>query len=323
MRPQFCRRPWRRALCARVHAVWRRLVVENFGTNPSDEIVNVELLFFSGKETAHRPSKLDSLDGKRIVLQPGATRSVDLALSKLDTKNIGWAVAKTDAPINIFSTFDFSIPQNLPNLASEIPELAAVNSQASEPNCALCLSANSTPGTDQIGPPPAPPGGPSDRPPDRPGPKNPPGRPAGRPPVSVPVTTPSVTARVTNISGVTVLPSGNSFSFPVSIYGSKDFGAAVALANPNQTDATISIELVFSDGVQTLNRVIQLPAHGQSTRSLTDPSLFEIRGATPDRFDGSITVCSDVPIGLVAIGTAGKMAFTLPVSDSNRCGQKK
>ncbi len=129
-------------------------------TNPSDEIVNVELLFFSGKETAHRPSKLDSLDGKRIVLQPGATRSVDLALSKLDTKNIGWAVAKTDAPINIFSTFDFSIPQNLPNLASEIPELAAVNSQASEPNCALCLSANSTPAIDQIGPPPAPPGGP-------------------------------------------------------------------------------------------------------------------------------------------------------------------
>ena len=116
-----------------------------------------------------------------------------------------------------------------------------------------------------------------------------------------------------------MLPSGNSFVFPVFVYGSKNFNAVLAVANPNESEATVSVELSYSDGLQKLIRVIHIPAHSQNTRLLTDPSLFNLDAGTPDRFDGSVTVCSNVPIGLVPIGLAGEMAFTLPVTNTDRC----
>jgi hypothetical protein len=124
---------------------------------------------------------------------------------------------------------------------------------------------------------------------------------------------------VTSILGATVLPSGNGFVFPVSVYGAKDFNAALAIANPNESEAVVSFELSYADGLQKLIRVIQISPRSQNTLSFTDPSLFNLDAGTPDRFDGSVTVCSNVPIGLVPIGLAGKMAFTLPVTSTDRC----
>ena len=302
---------------------WSSRIVFN---NPTDLAVNVELLFFSGDGSPLTLTESADPMSRQIRLGPGATQSVDVAGEQDGESQVGWAIAKADSPVQIFGTFDFSVPDSPVSFGEE--DEANVKHEKRSPlvDCPLCVGETSSVSVDKIMPSGHPPDRPSfsvpvrvGRPPGRPPTDPGPGRAPGRPPLSVPRSTPSVTARVKNIWGATVLPSGDSFVFPVSVYGVKDFNAAFAVANPNESEAVISLELSYSDGLQKLIRVIQIPAHSQTTRSLTDPSLFNVDDGTPDRFDGSVTVCSNVPIGLVAIGLAGEMAFTLPVTSSDRC----
>ena len=279
--------------------------------NPGDQATQIELQFFSAGDSPLVLSSSAASDATSLRLEPGATQSIQIDSIVGEPTGLSWALAQSDTPVQVFSTFDFSVPQT----RSETASIAAKQSPAEE-DCPTCVGQlSSGGGVDEMGPPPSPPGQPDDRPPT--GPR--PGRPADRPPVSVPVTTPVVVARVSRIAGATVLPSGRGFVFPVSVYGSKNFNAFLAIANPNEAPANVSLNLSYGDGLQTVNRVLQLPPRGQMTRLLTDQSLFDQVEAPPDGFDGTVTVCSDAPVGLVALGLAGELAYTLPVSTSQSC----
>ena len=83
-------------------------------TNPTDQAVNVELLFFDGNGlTAFTVSELGLPGERQIRLHPGAAQSVDVTAARNEHAQIGWAVAETDAPLQVFSTFDFSVPDCL------------------------------------------------------------------------------------------------------------------------------------------------------------------------------------------------------------------
>ncbi len=275
--------------------------------NPSDRATNVELSFFSSEASLASVRSAPS-EASWMRLEAGATKSIELNTIIGEPTGLAWAVAQSDAPLQVFSTFDFSVPDASP--------LEGVLDASRGEDCAACIGSLSQ--SDKLAAPIEPPGRPGDRP-EGEKPPGPPGPPSGRPPVSIPVTTPVITARVSSNLEAAILPSGTGFVFPVSIFGSRNFNAFLALANPNESAAAVTLNLVYEDGVQQLNRVVQLPPRGQMTRLLTDAALFGDLGAAADGFDGTVTVCSDRPVGVVAIGLAGEMAYTLPVAESGSC----
>ena len=253
-------------------------------TNPNGEPSRVDFRFFS-----QQGDEISELRGPRITgadpsLEVGPRAVETLEISALDKAAplIVWAVAETSGPLQIVGSFG--------------PSLTL---RASE-------SARST-----IGPPFEPPGKPD---------KDGPGRPNDRPPVSVPGTVPRLQARISSMSGAVALPSGTQFHVPVSIDGSQRLDAAVAIANPGDGVATVSVRLVQPNGLGELVRVHQIPAQGQTGALLTDPAWFESGIDSRQRFDGSVTICSDQPVGILAIGIHGEFAYSLPVASSSQCG---
>jgi len=264
-----------------------------FLTNPKDETVQVEIRFFSqdGEPTGIG----DEPDTKQLSVEPGAVATVSLEdHSPESTPKILWAVAQTSNPLHISSSFDSSVPVES---STEIEEVDAA-----------------------MGPPITPPGR-GLRPPTPPGKPEETGggKPPGRPPVTVPGTTASVDAFVTNITGAVALPSGDSFLVPINIAEAKGLNAGLTLGNPNDVPANVSLTLTDSTGLQKVVRVVQVLPKNQLAGLVNDPSLFEAELSTSDSFDGTVAVCSDVPIGVLALGFAGKLAYTLPISTDYQC----
>jgi hypothetical protein len=219
-----------------------------------------------------------------LEIGPRAVETLEIASVDMATPRIIWAVAETTGPLQIVGSFG-------PALTVRTAESARVG----------------------IGPPFDPPGKPE---------KDGPGRPTDRPPVSVPATVPRLQARISSMSGAVALPSGTQFRVPVSIDGSQNLDAAVAIANPGDSDAVVSIRLVQPNGLGELVRVLQIPSRGQTGALLTDPAWFQSGIDSRRRFDGSVTICSDLPVGILAIGIHGEFAYTLPVATGSQCGSQ-
>ena len=256
-------------------------------TNPGSEPVQVELRFFSkdGRPVSVPIGSGEGKDTQRFAVDPRAVKSLDIDAGALDSEaQIAWATVETSAPLQIFSSIDSYSPI----------QLASLN------------AAN----------------GPPDEPPGRPPCIPPPGLGIGKPPCippSVPGTTPRVRAQISTVAGTVSLPKGRGFQVPVSVYGSKGFNARFAFANPNQTTATVEVTLLRPEGQESVTRVQQIAPYGHISGMLTDPDFFEREIDPSMRFDGSVTICSDLPIGILALGHQDNLAFTLPVTTISRC----
>jgi hypothetical protein len=134
-------------------------------------------------------------------------------------------------------------------------------------------------------------------------------------PTTVPFTSASTT--VLSAVGAQSSPPAQSFHFPISVNGSRDYNAGLAVANPNSFMATVSLNLLDSFGNLTATQIISLPPNGQTTLLLNQP--FAASLASPSLFTGSVGICASVPVGLVALGVEGDILFTVPVSNDYPC----
>ncbi len=262
-------------------------------TNPGAEAVRGELKFFSkdGQPVPPPVSGEEWRDSYPFEIGCNAVQSLEMNAGEPGSEvQLAWATAETNAPLQISSFFGFRSPDRRLRLgvAQEVVE---------EPP--VCT------------------------PPPPPGPVTPPcivPLDPGSPCIpSVPVTTPLVSVQITTVASSVSLPKGRSFQAPVSVYGSMGNDARFAFTNPNETTATVRVILVRPEGYESVSRMVQIGPYRQVNHLLTDPELFGLELAPAVRFQGSIMVCSDVPIGILALGLEGKNAYTLPVAAGNRC----
>jgi hypothetical protein len=136
-------------------------------------------------------------------------------------------------------------------------------------------------------------------------------------PTSVPSTVPN--SQIVSAVGAAAAPAGQSFRFPVFVNGATRFNAGMALANPNNVAAAISLTLLDKDGHTRASRVLSLSPNEQTSFLLTDNIAFEGSLGASDLFTGSVAVCATAPIGLVALGVEGSVLFTVSVSTDYRC----
>ena len=125
--------------------------------------------------------------------------------------------------------------------------------------------------------------------------------------------------RINTAAGATSDLARRVFYFPISVHGAQRYDAGVAIANPQERIATIRLIILEADGRERASRVIQLPAGSQITTLLTDPRLFEGSFDPSRLFNGAVAVCSDTPVGIVALGFESDLVYTLPVSNAYRC----
>ena len=82
---------------------WSSRIVFN---NPTDQAINVELLFFSGDGSPLNLTESAAPMSRQIRLGPGAAQSVDVAGAQDGESQVGWAIAKadSDSPLQIFAS---------------------------------------------------------------------------------------------------------------------------------------------------------------------------------------------------------------------------
>lgn len=106
---------------------------------------------------------------------------------------------------------------------------------------------------------------------------------------------------------------GQSFRFPIVANGTTRFTASMAIANPSAGAATITLNLLGSDGSIKATSTVTLQPKAQTAVNLPGIPAFASFFSTPGLFTGSLGVCSNVPIGFVALGAEQSSA----VSGSN------
>lgn len=126
------------------------------------------------------------------------------------------------------------------------------------------------------------------------------------------------TAAATTINGAVgaqSVPATKTFRFPISINGPLGYNEGVAIANPNNSNTNVTVKLLLADG--TIKNTIQksLPPNGQTSFVLTDGAVFGRDLSSSALFNGSVAVCANQPVGLVAIGIEGGAFFTTAVTN--------
>jgi hypothetical protein len=132
-------------------------------------------------------------------------------------------------------------------------------------------------------------------------------------PTSVPSTVAST--KIVSAAGAQSTLAAQSFRFPISLNGSTSFNASVAIANPNNLMATVTLNLLDSYGNPMATQMINLQPNGQTTLLVNQP--FALDSSIP--FSGSLGICASMPVGLVALGIEGHVLFTVPVSNDYPC----
>jgi Family of unknown function (DUF5719) len=95
---------------------------------------------------------------------------------------------------------------------------------------------------------------------------------------------------------------GQAFRFPIVMNGTTRFTASMAIANPSAGTATITLSLLGSDGAVKATSPLTLQAKSQTAVSLPGIPAFAPFFSGAGLFTGSLGVCSNVPIGFVALG---------------------
>jgi hypothetical protein len=86
----------------------------------------------------------------------------------------------------------------------------------------------------------------------------------------------------------------------------------IAIANPNRTPATVTLDFRNPQGVTVASRTLVIGAVQQVARFVTD--LFSGDPAFAQPVTGLLFISSDVPIGIVAVAINGSSFTVLPVS---------
>jgi len=100
--------------------------------------------------------------------------------------------------------------------------------------------------------------------------------------------------------GAPLLAPSKTFRFPIAVNGPNSFNAQLAIANPNNSTATVTIKVLNASGSTTGSFGVSLAANNQALFNLTDKMKF-----SSSLFSGSVAVCSTQPVGLVVIGVEG------------------
>ena len=102
---------------------------------------------------------------------------------------------------------------------------------------------------------------------------------------------------------------GQSFRFPIVVNGTTRFTASMAIANPSAiSTAHVTLKLLDNMGTvqatSTLSTIIPNGLGPKAQVALNLPGIPEFASILSGNalFTGSVGVCSDVPIGFVALG---------------------
>ena len=134
---------------------------------------------------------------------------------------------------------------------------------------------------------------------------------------SVPTTVPSVVPAtlVTGAVGAQSVRTATSFRFPISVNGPLHFNAGMAISNPNAGAVGFTVHLLNADGTAKDSIQKTLPANGQTSFVVSEPSIFGNDFDAATLFTGQIAVCSTQPLGLVTIGIEGGALYTISVTN--------
>jgi hypothetical protein len=132
--------------------------------------------------------------------------------------------------------------------------------------------------------------------------------------------------------GAPAMQAGQSFRFPLVMNGNSRLTASMAIANPGTTTAHITLKLLDNTGTvqatSTLSTIIPNGLASKSQVAVNIPGIPEfasfLSGGT--LFTGSVGVCSDAPIGFVALGAeqnttvpGANVLYSVSVTTDFRC----
>lgn len=102
--------------------------------------------------------------------------------------------------------------------------------------------------------------------------------------------------------GTTSAAPGQAFRFPIVVNGTTRYTASMAIANPSASTATITLNLLGGNGSVLATSPITLQPKSQTAVNVPGIPAFAPFLSGTALFTGSVGVCSNVPIGFVAIG---------------------
>jgi hypothetical protein len=116
---------------------------------------------------------------------------------------------------------------------------------------------------------------------------------------------------ITGAVGAASMAPSKSFRFPVSVGGSVNYNAGMAISNPNGSQTIVTVKVLNADGTVKGTFPETLAANAQTIFLLNTKMNF---GSS--LFNGSVAVCAPNPVGLVALGVEGGSTglFTIAVT---------
>jgi hypothetical protein len=116
---------------------------------------------------------------------------------------------------------------------------------------------------------------------------------------------------ITGAVGAASMAPSKSFRFPVSVGGSVNYNAGMAISNPNGSQTVVTVKVLNADGTVKGTFPETLAANAQTIFLLNTKLNF---GSS--LFNGSVAVCAPNPVGLVALGVEGGSTglFTIAVT---------
>jgi hypothetical protein len=132
--------------------------------------------------------------------------------------------------------------------------------------------------------------------------------------------------------GAAAMLAGQSFRFPLVMNGTSRLTASMAIANPGTTTAHITLKLLDNNGTvqatSTLSTIIPTGLASKSQVAVNIPGIPEFASFLSGGalFTGSVGVCSDAPIGFVALGAeqnttvpGANVLYSVSVTTDFRC----
>jgi len=95
---------------------------------------------------------------------------------------------------------------------------------------------------------------------------------------------------------------GQAFRFPIVVNGTTRYTASMAIANPSSTAATVTLNLLGGDGSVKATSTVTLQPKSQTAVNVPGIQSFAPFFTGSGLFTGSVGVCSNVPVGFVALG---------------------
>jgi hypothetical protein len=123
----------------------------------------------------------------------------------------------------------------------------------------------------------------------------------------------SSSTSITGAVGAQSTVAAKTFRFPVSVGGPAKFTAGMAIANPNNSTADVTVMVLNADGSSMGSFQETLAGDNQTIFTLDSKLNFSSFSSAP--FIGSVAVCATQPIGLVTVGFEGGAFFSTSVTN--------